>query len=131
MLREISSVRQTAADINNGVNKRWFSSTQLDLFIWQSFECDSIRAFQLSYDKQGRESAISWKENESAQFFEVDSGWEPGNYPKSPILLDQEQPDTEALYALVNEKLSPALSGIDKQIADFILATLDAAALTP
>jgi hypothetical protein len=55
MLREIAGVRQ-----NEGEDRRrWFTDKEWDLYVWYN-EADEISGFQLCYDKEDREKAITW-----------------------------------------------------------------------
>ena len=54
MLREIAA-RQVPGD----PKRRWFTSPRIDLFVWLD-EHDSPSGFQLCYDKESREHALTW-----------------------------------------------------------------------
>ena len=43
----------------DGLIKRWFQSTHLDLFIWLDAD-EKISAIELTYDKYGDEKGILW-----------------------------------------------------------------------
>ncbi|WP_374347160.1 hypothetical protein [Chitinimonas sp.] len=88
MLRELSPVRQHP----NEYRRRWFSSNYFDLIVWLS-EDEQIAGFQLCYDKQGKERALTWLDGRLSHAA-VDSGDTPGLGAKTaPILVRDGKPD--------------------------------------
>lgn len=82
MLREIKNIKQQTGE----PEKRWFSSEEMDLFIW--YENNKIISFQLCYDKEKNEKAISWHKDKGLQHQRVDDGENrPGHYKATPILV--------------------------------------------
>jgi hypothetical protein len=83
MLREISTSRQNSGE----AKRRWFTSSNIDLFIWVNDQ-DAPTAFQLCYDKQHREHALTWTEATGFSHMAVDGGESrPARYKGAPILV--------------------------------------------
>jgi len=116
MLHEISSLRQS----DHSLVKRWFSSSQMDLFIWYHRKVPV--KFQLSYNMNLDERAISWDFHHGFRYYKVDSGeTHPSKYKKTPIL-----------HGICSQKNLSAVargflaisSHIDAGVSDFIYAYL-------
>ena len=83
MLREIPTARQ----IEGEPKRRWFTSSNLDLVVWVSDE-GSPTGFQLCYDKQFREHALTWTDETGFSHMAVDGGESrPARYKGTPILV--------------------------------------------
>ena len=121
MLSEISHLRQT----NRSLVKRWFTSRDMDLFVWfhNNWLHNSMPVrFQLSFNKRNKEQAISWDFQREFQLYRVDSGeTTPDRYKKTPLLIslcDQQE------LAIIARNFLVASENIDISIADFIYARL-------
>jgi len=83
MLREIAATRQVPGE----PQRRWFTSSSIDLFVW----LDEARApigFQLCYDKQSREHALTWMKATGFSHMAVDGGESrPARHKGAPILV--------------------------------------------
>ena len=114
MLREITTVRSTSHN-----RQRWFSDADMDLCVW--FNNQMPMQFQLSFNKQYEEHAISWDNNEGFRHSKVDDGeGRDGRYKMTPILLDDADFDCLTLarhFLQQSDCLEPTL-------ADFIYARL-------
>ena len=83
MLREIEPSRQVPGD----PKRRWFTSPAIDLYIWLDDD-DSPSGFQLCYDKESREHALTWTEEHGFSHMAVDAGESrTGRHKGSPILV--------------------------------------------
>ena len=83
MLREIDPARQVPGE----GKRRWFTSANIDLFVWVN-EGGLPTGFQLCYDKQLREYALTWTEEFGFSHMAVDGGESrPGRYKGAPILV--------------------------------------------
>jgi len=83
MLREITPSRQVPGE----PRRRWFTSSNIDLFVWLS-ENELPSGFQLCYDKQHREHALTWTENTGFSHMAVDPGESrPARYKGAPLLV--------------------------------------------
>lgn len=116
MLREIANVRQVEGE----PWRRWFSDERLDLVVWED-PGQGVIGFQLCYDKQRDEHALTWMAGLGFSHGQVDSGEDrPGRCKGTPIVV------SEGTFNM--EELAPdflALSeGLDKALRDFIYKKL-------
>lgn len=82
MLTEIANVRQTG-----GRRRRWFRSEREDLIVWYS-EDESLWGFQLCYDRDSVERALTWRQGHGYSHERIDAGEGPGlDYKRTPILV--------------------------------------------
>ena len=116
MLREISSTRQNS----NHKKKRWFTDSDMDLFIW--FNQRAPVRFQLSYNKRGQEHAITWDIETGFCHNSVDTGEQllHFKYKMTPILVANGEFDA----ATVARDFLRASENIEESLADFIYARL-------
>ncbi|MFW5801518.1 MAG: hypothetical protein ACOCVC_05770 [Spirochaeta sp.] len=85
MLREITNVRQ----IPEEGTRRWFRDENFDLIVW--YEPDNpnqMHGFQLCYDAQGSERAVTWRRTSGYQHHRIDTGEEPFSPKRTPILIE-------------------------------------------
>ena len=87
-MREIGPVRQ---DSEHG-KRRWFQDEYFDLFVWQDPAGAPI-GFQLCYERNCAEGAISWSVREGFAHARVDGGRSVGLAPPmSPMLRSDGMP---------------------------------------
>jgi len=93
VLREIGSVRQ---DSDRGL-RRWFQDEYFDLFVWLDAAGTPL-AFQLCYERNRGEGAITW--NSSAGFVHdrVDAGEPSPKRSMTPMLRADGQPPYFRIY---------------------------------
>jgi len=115
MLREIGSIRQ---DSTRGA-RRWFQDDYFDLFVWQDAAGRTI-AFQLCYDRNRGEGAISWSEDQGFTHARVDSGEQAQKHGMSPIL----RASGVVPYFRVYRRFIAASSGWEPPLRDFLLGRL-------
>ena len=116
MLYEIPRLRQS----NRSHLKRWFTSRDMDLFIW--FRNNEPVHFQLTYDKLNKEKAISWNFHLGFNHYLVDTGeTELDHYKQTPILINL--CDQHNLTTIAHEFLA-ASENIGFNLSDFIYARL-------
>ena len=98
-LRELADTRQIAGE----PRRRWFNAPDLDLIVWLD-ERETPIGFQLCYDKQRFERALTWREGRGYDHAAVDSG-EAGyaNYKRTPILVADGAFDSARISALFSE----------------------------
>lgn len=82
MLREIPSARQVPGE----PRRRWFSSARCDLIVWVR-EDESAEGFQLCYDKDAREHALTWMPGRGFSHTAVDPGDNPSRHKGTPLLV--------------------------------------------
>lgn len=81
MLREIHDVRQVPGE----PRRRWFSDQNFDLIVWVDPE-DQVIGFQLCYDKEKEQKALTWLKQDGYQHNRIDDGDNPGKMKASPVL---------------------------------------------
>ena len=115
MLTEIQNARQIAGE----GRRRWFADTFFDLIVWYGQEADPI-GFQLCYDKQERERALTWTREHGFQHDRVDAGEVPGHAKMTPIIVADGAFDRDSIAGRFRrESLT-----IDPGIASFVLERL-------
>lgn len=83
-LRELANTRQVEGE----PKRRWFSSPDLDLIVWLGADEAPI-GFQLCYDKDRGERALTWHAGRGFDHAAVDDGDRTGTqgYKGTPILV--------------------------------------------
>ena len=82
MLVEIPNTRQIAGE---GI-RRWFTDEYFDLIVWYD-DTKTLIGFQLCYDKDGRERAVTWTREHGFQHNRIDAGEVTGHAKMTPIVL--------------------------------------------
>jgi hypothetical protein len=99
VLREIA-----ARQIEGEPGRRWFTSADIDLFVWLDDE-GAPTGFQLCYDKQVREHALTWTQANGYSHMAVDGGESrPGRYKGTPILVANGTIDFEGILRQLSEQ---------------------------
>jgi hypothetical protein len=83
MLREIVGVRQD----DPGLRRSWYQDDYFDLFVWADPGGEVI-AFQLSYERGGRERVLGWHRDKGYLHRQVDSGEALPNANLTPLLVE-------------------------------------------
>ncbi len=81
MLREILAVRQD----DPALRRRWYQDDFFELYTWQTRD-GRLTGFQLCYDRQGRERAITWQRAHGFSHNRIDEGRRGGRIKGSPLL---------------------------------------------
>ncbi|MGA2642153.1 MAG: hypothetical protein ABSG21_14770 [Spirochaetia bacterium] len=115
MLTEIRNARQVEGE---GF-RRWFTDDYFDLIVWYNDERRLI-GFQLCYDKQERERALTWTLEHGFQHNRIDSGEVPGHSKMTPIIIADGAFNRDP----VAERFRRAGTGIDPAIASFVFDTI-------
>jgi hypothetical protein len=112
MLKEIKNVRQ----IEGEPERRWFESGYFDLLVWQD-KSGNIVGFQLCYDKQQNQRAITWNIKTQYTHDRVDDGENASvGYKATSILQTDCKFDKETIAAFFQEQSGD----IDREVAEFI-----------
>ncbi len=83
MLTELTYTRQ----IQGESNRRWFSDNFFDLIVWFNYD-GSIVGFQLCYDKERDQHALTWQKDVGFRHDRIDDGENRIGRPKmTPILI--------------------------------------------
>ena len=74
--------------ITNKRQRRWFSSTDMDLIVWYD-ESGSLAGFELYYDKIVREHVFIWRAESGFSHLAVDDGEQKPvlEYKEAPIMV--------------------------------------------
>ena len=93
MLREIGAAR---ADGSRGL-RRWFQDDYFDLYLWHDASGEPI-GFQLCYDRNRKEGAITWDRVAGFGHDRVDNGEHIARHPMTPILRSDGVPPYFRIY---------------------------------
>jgi hypothetical protein len=115
MLRELPRVRQVPAE----PRRRWFADDYFDLIVWLG-DWGEFVGFQLCYDLEGEERALTWKQGAGFSHQRVDSGDLQRPFKATPILVMDGDFDAAAVSQLFQEHSRQ----MDRQVAEFVLAKI-------
>ena len=110
MLRECTSVRQHAGE----GYRRWFRDDRFDLIVW--YEGGDVAGFQLCYDTNGNERALTWYATGSYTHMKVDDGETPIGRKRSPVLVSDGSFDASRVL----RDFEVAASEIDPDVAQLV-----------
>lgn len=116
MLKEVLNTRQQEGQLK----RRWFSSRDEDLIVWYSAD-GKIFGFQLCYDRQGRERALTWNSEHGFAHNLIDDGETVGMaHKQSPILV------ADGLFdaAVISRRFCEIGLWVPKEIMDFVAGKL-------
>ena len=116
MLREVKDISQKRGE----PKKRWFSSLDMDLFVWFN-DAGEIISYQLTYNKPHDEKALIWSKGGGFSHLAVDEGVRPGKYPASPLLVQ----DGEAGFSRIVDVLKKNSGELDPAINSFIVTGIN------
>ena len=112
MLKEYSGVQQAAGQRP----RRWFHSQDEDLIVWYAGD-GSIHGFQLCYDKQRSERALTWLPGRGFSHDRVDDGeGSPLTYKRTPMLVADGAFD---VYAML-ERFPQIAAALPREVFDFV-----------
>lgn len=116
ILRELADTRQVAGE----PHRRWFTAPDLDLIVWLD-EREAPIGFQLCYDKERGERALTWRSGRGYDHAAVDSG-EDGYaaYKRTPILVADGAFDVKRVSAIFDA----ASTELPAPIREFVAQTL-------
>ena len=117
MLREIGAAR---ADGSRGL-RRWFQDDYFDLYLWHDASGEPI-GFQLCYDRNRKEGAITWDRAAGFGHDRVDSGEHIARHPMTPILRSDGVPP----YFRIYDRFLAASVECPQAVRDFALDRLRA-----
>jgi len=116
MLSEIANPRQVPGE---GA-RRWFTDSYFDLIVWYEREGSAIAGFQLCYDKEREERALTWLRGKGFDHKRIDDGEVTGRMKMTPVLL----PDGAFDYTAIAERFRRESESIDPEIRDFVYDTV-------
>ncbi|MFP4330197.1 MAG: hypothetical protein ACLFP6_05745 [Spirochaetaceae bacterium] len=113
MLSEIKPVRQVPGE---GF-RRWFTDEEMDLIVWYDGEDqEQIEGFQLCYDKEVLERALTWRPGAGFTHHKVDGGESPYAAKMSPVLATDGSVDFKKVSSLFLKRARE----IDQSLAAFV-----------
>jgi hypothetical protein len=116
MLTEYSGVRQ----IPGHRPRRWFHSEDEDLIVWYAND-GSIFGFQLCYDKQKSERALTWLPQSGFSHSRVDDGEGPAlTYKRTPVLVADGVLDASA----VSSRFLRISKALPRDVFEFVAGKL-------
>jgi hypothetical protein len=115
MLRELKHIAQ----IEGEPRRRWFVDEIFDLIVWYD-DKGSILSFQLCYDKEHNERALTWKQPGTYTHHRVDDGESKTMRKATPVLV----PDGKFDYEAVAGQFKKESKKIDKDISGLVLNKL-------
>jgi len=115
MLRELAEVRQDPGE----PRRRWFADDYFDLIVWFG-KPEEIIGFQLCYDKEGEEHALTWRRSMGFSHHRVEDGERHRPYKATPILIS----DGPVNYPNIAHLFEERSSKMDKKVARFVLGKL-------
>jgi len=116
MLREIRDVRQVRGE----PRRRWFSDEDFDLIVWIDPE-NRILGFQLCYDKQTGQKALTWLKDDGYRHSRIDDGDNPGKMKASPVLEADGHFDREGIGRRFRENRGDVPSKVADYVYDKIM----------
>jgi len=118
MLREIGNIRQYPGQFF----RRWFSDEALDLFVWYDAAGGRIAGFQLCFDKDKRERALTYTDENGYSLNEVyadGSAWDMS----SPVLAAV--PGTEFPRVRLLAQLGERGEALDRRLREYLTEKLE------
>jgi hypothetical protein len=112
MLSEIANPRQIPGE----GRRRWFSDSYFDLIVWYKREGAAIAGFQLCYDKEREERALTWRRGQGFDHKRIDDGDVTGRMKMTPVLI----PDGIFDHAAIAERFRRESEKIDPDIRTFV-----------
>ena len=118
MLTEILNVKQLEGE----PDRRWFSSPDLDLFLWYDDDKNLIQ-FQICYDKGPDEHALTWHHERGLTHHSVDDGENRSFRMKStPIMVSGSDFDAN----IIARQFEQLADNVDHKTVKFVLSKINA-----
>jgi hypothetical protein len=114
VLRELRNVRQNPGERF----RRWFEDDYFDLIVW--YDPGRVYGFQLCYDTQGHERALTWVRGRGYSHNRIDSGERRVGKAMTPILVQDGLFDSSTIA----ERFKAAAREIDSGVADLVYRVL-------
>ncbi len=115
MLRELRDIAQ----IKGEPRRRWFTDDFFDLIVWFDSH-DEISGFQLCYNKDRDERALTWKRPSFYTHHRVDDGEAKPTRKATPILLADGMFD----YNKIAETFKKESGALERAISNFVYEKL-------
>ena len=115
VLREIKNVRRERA----AGKRRWFESEAMELVVWLD-PADRLQGFQICYDNDRKEYALTWREGRGFAHNSVDTGDATPLANLTPIL----QPDGHAPWDHIVRLFDESSGGLEPDLRQLIRSKL-------
>jgi hypothetical protein len=112
LLKELKNITQIPGE----PQRRWFADDFFDLIVWFDDQND-ISGFQLCYNKETDERALTWKRQSSFTHHRVDDGEAKPQRKATPILLADGKFD----YKVIADRFKEESKKIDRAVSEFVL----------
>ncbi|MBN1524413.1 MAG: hypothetical protein JW904_08025 [Spirochaetales bacterium] len=124
MLKEFLAVRQVEGE----GTRRWFFDEFFDLIVWYKNN-KTISGFQLCYDKQHNERALTWYADSGYTHDRIDPGETPGEPKRTPILVQDGLFDNITIAGRFKQESAGIAPEISKFVYEKLLLSADAATI--
>jgi hypothetical protein len=112
MLRELKAVSQ----IPGQPRRRWFMDDFFDLVVWYDDE-NEICGFQLCYNKDEDERALTWRRQTSYTHYRVDDGETKPHSKSTPILVADGIFDNK----VIADRFKQESKNVERLVSEFVL----------
>jgi hypothetical protein len=112
MLKELKNVSQIPGE----PQRRWFADDFFDLIVWYDDQYD-VSGFQLCYNKEMDERALTWKRQSSYTHHRVEDGEAKPQRKATPILVADGKFD----YKVIADRFIEESKEIDQVVSEFVL----------
>jgi len=115
MLKEWNGVRQRPEE----GTRRWFTDDKFDLIVW--YQSDELIGFQLCYDKDSVERALTWYRSGGFSHARVDDGEGPHGAKRTAMLVSDGLFDARRVIS----DFQSVCTEIDPEIVTVVLSALE------
>lgn len=116
MLVEFTQVKQEAAG-----RRRWFEDDGMELIVWYG-AADRVTGFQICYERQRQEHALTWHEGRGFTHARVDAGDTRPEKNLTPVLV----PEGAVPWRELREDFARRSGQLDASVREFVSAKLEA-----
>ncbi len=116
MLSEIRNARQVAGE----GYRRWFTDDDFDLIVWYT-DGGLLAGFQLCYDKEDSERALTWTRDHGFQHNRVDPGEVAGRSKMTPLIIADGVFDAGPVVA----KFRRQSAALDPELSSFVMKKME------
>ena len=110
---------QPIRPVKNDLDRRWIYDDYFDLIVWYE-SSGRIHGFQLCYDKEGLERALTWIPSRGFHHSGIDSGESSPLSNQTPMLI----PDGEFPFEKVRSEFLARSKTLPAEICDLVLARI-------
>jgi hypothetical protein len=111
MLKELINVSQIPGE----PRRRWFADDFFDLIVWYD-DKNEISGFQLCYNKEKDERALTWRRQTLYTHHRVDDGETKPNRKATPILVADGMFD----YNVIADRFKQESKNVEQAVSEFV-----------